>query len=167
MLPKRCLSFSDNCSSTRPTTILSLIISSVKVPKLQCSASVCNAVMNVWMCDPELTLPKGINQARQSEAIKKQKTLIRNDFKESTGIKNEVHAVNVDCWNLRQTTHLMRKKLAPIVKLEANLVKYLCQLCHARSPCYETLLWAIDQTVHTVFDWIEHTAFYHLRNLAQ
>ena len=48
MLPKRCLSFSDNCSSTRPTTILSLIISSVKVPKLQCSASVCNAVMNVW-----------------------------------------------------------------------------------------------------------------------
>ena len=49
------------------------------------------------LLDPELTLPKGINQARQSEAIKKQKTLIRNDFKESTGIKNKVHAVKVDC----------------------------------------------------------------------
>ena len=43
--------------------------------------------------DPELTLPKAINQARQSEAVKKQQTLMRNDFKESTGTKNEVDAV--------------------------------------------------------------------------
>ena len=168
MLPKRCLSFSDNCSSTRPTTILSLIISSVKVPKLQCSASVCNAVMNVWtVAWPRVNTAKRNQPGAAKRSHQKKKTLIQNDFKESTGIKNEVHAVKVDCWNLRQTTHLMRKKLAPILKLEAKLVKYLCQLCHARSPCYETLLWAIDQTVHTVFDWIEHTAFYHLRNLAQ
>ena len=37
--------------------------------------------------DPELTLPKAINQARQGEAVKKQQTLMRNDFKESTGTK--------------------------------------------------------------------------------
>ena len=45
--------------------------------------------------DPELTLPKAVNQARQSEAVKKQQTLMRNDFKESTGTKNEVDAVNL------------------------------------------------------------------------
>ena len=47
--------------------------------------------------DPELTLPKAINQARQSEAVKKkQQTLMRNDFKESTGTKNEVDAVKTE-----------------------------------------------------------------------
>ena len=46
--------------------------------------------------DPELTLPKAVNQARQSEAVKKQQTLMRNDFKESTGTKNEVDAVKTD-----------------------------------------------------------------------
>lgn len=168
MLPKRCLSFSDNCSSTRPTTILSLIISSVKVPKLQCSASVCNAVMNVWT----VAWPR-VNTAKRNQpgAAKRSHQKTKNP---NTEWLQGIH------WNkewsscgksrlLKFTTDNSshEKKLAPILKLEAKLVKYLCQLCHARSPCYETLLWAIDQTVHTVFDWIEHTAFYHLRNLAQ
>ena len=46
--------------------------------------------------DSELTLPKAVNQARQSEAVKKQQTLMRNDFKESTGRKNEVDAVKTE-----------------------------------------------------------------------
>ncbi|XP_020610156.1 uncharacterized protein LOC110048720 [Orbicella faveolata] len=46
--------------------------------------------------DPDLTLPKAINHARQSEAVKKQQTLMRNDFKESTGAKNEVDAVKAE-----------------------------------------------------------------------
>ena len=46
--------------------------------------------------DPEVTLPKAINQARQSEVVKKQQSLMRNDFKESTGTKNEVDAVKAD-----------------------------------------------------------------------
>ena len=46
--------------------------------------------------DPKLTLPKAINQARQSEAVKKQQTLMRNDFKESMGTKNEVDAVKTE-----------------------------------------------------------------------
>ena len=46
--------------------------------------------------DSELTLPKAVNQARQSEAVKKQQTLIRHDFKESTGTKNEVDAVKTE-----------------------------------------------------------------------
>ena len=46
--------------------------------------------------DPELTLPKAVNQARQSEAVKKQQTLMRNDFKESTGTNNEVDAVKTE-----------------------------------------------------------------------
>ena len=46
--------------------------------------------------NPELTLPKAINQVRQSEAVKKQQTLMWNDFKESTGKKNEVDAVKAD-----------------------------------------------------------------------
>ena len=41
--------------------------------------------------DPELTQPKPINQAPQSKAIKKQQTLMSNDFKESTGTENEVY----------------------------------------------------------------------------
>ena len=43
--------------------------------------------------DPEPTLTKAINQARQSEAMKKQQTLLRSDFKESTETKKEVDAV--------------------------------------------------------------------------
>ena len=46
--------------------------------------------------NPELTLPKATNQARQREAVKKQQTLMRNDFKESTGTKNEVDAVKTE-----------------------------------------------------------------------
>ena len=46
--------------------------------------------------NPELTLPKAVNQARQSEAVKKQQTLMRNDFKDSTGTKNEVDAVKTE-----------------------------------------------------------------------
>ena len=46
--------------------------------------------------DPELTLPKAVNQVQQSEAVKKQQTLLRNDFKESTGTKNEVDAVKTE-----------------------------------------------------------------------
>ena len=46
--------------------------------------------------ESELTLPKAVNQARQSEAVKKQQTVTRNDFKESTGTKNEVDAVKTD-----------------------------------------------------------------------
>ena len=45
-------SVSDNFASIRPTTILPWIVPSVKVPKLQCSASVCNAVMNVSSVSP-------------------------------------------------------------------------------------------------------------------
>ena len=43
--------------------------------------------------DHELTLTKAINQARQSEAGKKQQTLLRSDFKESTETKKELDAV--------------------------------------------------------------------------
>jgi len=46
--------------------------------------------------DPELTLPKAINQARQSEAVRKQQTLMQTDFKESKGTKNEVDAVKTE-----------------------------------------------------------------------
>ena len=46
--------------------------------------------------DPEFTLPKAINQAQQREAVKKQQTLMWNDFKESTGKKNEDDAVKAD-----------------------------------------------------------------------
>ena len=46
--------------------------------------------------DPELTLPKAVNQARQSEAVKRQQTLMQNDFKETKGTKNEVHAVKTE-----------------------------------------------------------------------
>ena len=46
--------------------------------------------------DPELSLPKAVNQGRQSKAVKKQQTLMRNDFKESTGTKNEVDAVKTE-----------------------------------------------------------------------
>ena len=46
--------------------------------------------------DPELTLPKVVNQVRQSEAVKKQQTLMRNDLKESTGTKSEVDAVKTE-----------------------------------------------------------------------
>ena len=40
-----------------------------------------------------LTLLKAVNQVSQSEAVKKQQALIRNNFKESTGTKNEVDTV--------------------------------------------------------------------------
>ena len=46
--------------------------------------------------DPELTLPKAVNQARQREAVQKQQTLMRNDFKECTGTNNEVDAVETE-----------------------------------------------------------------------
>ena len=56
--------------------------------------------------------------------------------------------------------------LAPVVELGADEVEYLHQLRQARPPSYETVLWAIDETVHAVFDWIEHTAFQNLGNQA-
>nr|XP_058955629.1 uncharacterized protein LOC131782908 [Pocillopora verrucosa] len=40
--------------------------------------------------DQELTQPKAIKQAQQRKAVKIQQTLMRSDFKETTGIKNEV-----------------------------------------------------------------------------
>ena len=43
--------------------------------------------------DPDLTLTKAINQARQSETVKKQQTLLRSDFKESTETMKEVDAI--------------------------------------------------------------------------
>ena len=46
--------------------------------------------------DPEVTLPKAVNQVRQSEVVKKQQTLMQNDFNESTGTKNEVDAVKTE-----------------------------------------------------------------------
>ena len=46
--------------------------------------------------NPKLTLPKAVNQARQREAVKKQKTLTQNNFKESIGTKNEVDAVKTE-----------------------------------------------------------------------
>ena len=49
-----------------------------------------------FQLNAELTLPKAANQARQSEAVKKQQTLMRNDFKESTGTKNDVDAVKTE-----------------------------------------------------------------------
>lgn len=41
-------------------------------------------------------LPKAIKHVRQSKAIRKQQTLMQNDFKESTGTKNEVGAVKAE-----------------------------------------------------------------------
>ena len=46
--------------------------------------------------NPALTLPKALNQARQSEAVKKQQALMQNDFKESTRTKNKVDAVKTE-----------------------------------------------------------------------
>ena len=57
--------------------------------------------------DPDLTLTKAINQARQSEAVKKQQTLLRSDFKESTETKNEVDAVKT------RTTPKFKKQSSP------------------------------------------------------
>ena len=45
--------------------------------------------------DPELSLTKAINHARQSEAVKKQQALLRNDFKDSEDAKKNVDAVKV------------------------------------------------------------------------
>ena len=45
--------------------------------------------------DPELSLAKAINHARQSEAVKKQQALLRNDFKDSEDAKKNVDAVKV------------------------------------------------------------------------
>ena len=57
--------------------------------------------------------------------------------------------------------------LAADVELGDDEVEYLHQLRHARPPCYETVLWAIDQTVQAVFDLTEHAAFHHLGNQTQ
>ena len=70
--------------------------------------------------DPELTLPKAVNQARQSEAVKKQQTLMRNDFKESTGTKNEVDAVKTE--KFRKDSRLEVRTKLPIPRN--------CQLVH-------------------------------------
>ena len=57
--------------------------------------------------DQELTLPKAIKQAQQRKAVKIQQTLMRSDFKETTGIKNEVDLVKEDKLpKFRQTTRL-------------------------------------------------------------
>lgn len=57
--------------------------------------------------DQELTLPKAIKQAQQRKAVKIQQTLMRSDFKETTGIKNEVDLVKGDKLpKFRQTTRL-------------------------------------------------------------
>ena len=45
--------------------------------------------------DPELSLTKAINHARQSEAVKKKQALFRNDFKDSEDAKKNVDAVKV------------------------------------------------------------------------
>ena len=45
--------------------------------------------------DPELSLAKAINHARQSEAVKKQQALLRNDFKDSEDAKKNVDTVKV------------------------------------------------------------------------
>ena len=45
--------------------------------------------------DPELSLAKAINHARQSEAVKKQQALLRNDFRDSEDAKKNVDAVKV------------------------------------------------------------------------
>ena len=55
--------------------------------------------------DPELTLTKAMHQARQSEALRKQQTLIRNDFKATAEVKEEVDAVNIKKFR-PQTTSL-------------------------------------------------------------
>ena len=57
-------SFSDNFASIKPIKILSRIISSLKVPKLQCSVSVRDVMMNVltvstsWRCWLNFACPK-------------------------------------------------------------------------------------------------------------
>lgn len=57
--------------------------------------------------DQELTLPKAINQAQQRKAVKIQQTLMQSDFKETTGIKNEVDVVKGHKLpKFRQTTRL-------------------------------------------------------------
>ena len=43
--------------------------------------------------DPELTLEKAVNQTRQSEAVKKQQVLLRDD-QSSHGVKETVDAVH-------------------------------------------------------------------------
>lgn len=45
--------------------------------------------------DPELSLANAINHAWQSEAVKKQQALLRNDFKDSEDAKKNVDAVKV------------------------------------------------------------------------
>ena len=45
--------------------------------------------------DPELSLAKVINHARQSEAVKKQQAPLRNDFKDSEDAKKNVDAAKV------------------------------------------------------------------------
>ena len=45
--------------------------------------------------DSELSLAKAINHARQSEAVKKQQALLRNDFKDSEDAKKNVDTVKV------------------------------------------------------------------------
>ena len=45
--------------------------------------------------DPELSLAKAINHARQSEAVKKQQNVLRNDFKDSEDAKKNVDTVKL------------------------------------------------------------------------
>lgn len=79
--------------------------------------------------DPELALPKAINQAQKSETIKKQQTFLRNNFKDSTETKKVVDAVKVKGRNApkynngnwpKSTTILSKKLLSH--QLAANAV---------------------------------------------
>ena len=58
--------------------------------------------------DPELTLAKAIHQARQSESVKKQQSLMRNDFQET--VKKEVGAVKARRAPKRRTAFGATKK---------------------------------------------------------
>ena len=83
--------------------------------------------------DPELTLEKAVNQARQSQAVKKQQVLLR-DYQKSHGVKETVNAVH--------KSNFFRKKEQQKKKDQGHTAtpNATCQRCgkspsHARNSC--------------------------------
>ena len=92
--------------------------------------------------DPELSLAKAINHARQSEAVKKQQALLRNDFKDSEDAKKNVDAVKVTRKNppkLKDENGPKPKK-TPLKKPPSQPSSTRCERCgnlppHKRANC--------------------------------
>ena len=92
--------------------------------------------------DPELSLAKAINHARQSEAVKKQQALLRNDFKDSEDSKKNVDAVKVTRKNppkLKDENGPKPKK-TPLKKPPSQTSSTRCERCghlppHKRANC--------------------------------